>query len=45
MDNEPITVERFEDSEFAKYVNNDGNPCQKVKLLIRASRGFDAFFL
>ena len=30
MDNEPITVERFLDGEFTKYVNNDGNPCQKV---------------
>ena len=27
--NEPITVERFVDGEFTKYVNNDGNPCQK----------------
>ena len=30
MDNEPITVERFLDGEFTKYVNNDGNPCLKV---------------
>ena len=30
LDNEPITVERFVDGEFTKYVNNDGNPCQTV---------------
>ena len=30
LDNEPITLERFVDSEFTKHVNNDGNPCQKV---------------
>ena len=30
LDNEPLTVERFVDGEFTKYVNNDGNPCQKV---------------
>ena len=30
LDNEPITVERFVDGEFTTYVNNDGNPCQKV---------------
>ena len=27
---EPITVEIFVDSKFTKYINNDGNPCQKV---------------
>ena len=30
LDNEPITVERFVDGEFTKYVNKDGNPCQKM---------------
>ena len=25
-----MTLERFVDDEFTKYVNNDGNPCQKV---------------
>ena len=28
--NEIITVERFADGAFTKYVNSDGNPCQKV---------------
>ena len=30
LDNEPITVERFVDAKFKKYVINDGNSCQKV---------------
>ena len=37
LDNEPITAERFVDSEFRKYIENDGNLCLKV--------GFGAFFL
>ena len=30
LDNKPITVERCADGEFTKYINNDGNSCQKV---------------
>ena len=40
MDNESITVEKIIDDEFTKYVNNNGNPCQKVL----AKWGFGAFF-
>ena len=25
-----MTVERLVDSEFTKWVNNDGNPCQMM---------------
>ena len=38
MDNEQATAERFADSEFTKYVNKDGNPCQK---LLRKSSLFE----
>ena len=38
MDNEQATAERFADSEFTKYVNKDGNPCQK---LLRRSSLFE----
>ena len=27
LENEPVTVEKFVEGNFAKYVNNDGNPC------------------
>ena len=40
LDNEPITVEKIIDGEFKKYVNNNGNPCQKVL----GKRDFGAFF-
>ena len=30
LDNKPIVVEKFEDGKFTKYVNNDGNPFQKL---------------
>ena len=30
MEKEPITVERFVDDKFTKYVNSNENPCQRV---------------
>ena len=30
LGNEPSTVERFPDGEFTKYLNNNGNLCQKI---------------
>ena len=30
LDKELITVEKFTDGAFTKYVNNDGNSCQKI---------------
>ena len=49
LDNKPITLERFVDSEFTKHVNNNGNPCQRflVKALYSSKQRLClcAFFL